>query len=62
MHTIYEYTSQPRFWIVRDDDGYWLVPARPGAWDMRTPFIGHVNGLREVPDLGGIDLGLPLPP
>jgi len=56
---IYEYSSQPRYWIVHDDEGYWLVPARDGGWAEREPFIGHVIALREVSDCGGIDLGLP---
>lgn len=58
MHTIYHYMVQPPFWIVRNDDGYWLVPARDGGWDERTPFVGHVMNLRELKDLGGISLGL----
>ncbi|GGC62883.1 hypothetical protein [Undibacterium terreum] len=58
MTTIYEYSSQPRFWVVRDEDGYWLVPARNGGWEERSPFVGHATSLREVKDLEGIDLGL----
>lgn len=59
MVKIYEFSRQPRFWIVCDDDGYWLVPARAGGWQEREPFVGHVTGLRELRDLEGIDLGLP---
>ncbi len=58
MVTLYEYTSQPRYWIVHDDDGYWLVPARHHGWDERTPFVGHVTSLRRVTDLDGIELGI----
>lgn len=58
MTTIYEYTSQPRYWVVHDDDGYWLVPARDGGWHEREPFVGHAIALREVVDPGGVDLGM----
>lgn len=56
---LYEYTSQPPFWIAHDDEGYWLVPARDGGWAERNPFFGHVMNLRPLSDLGGVDLGLP---
>lgn len=56
---IYEYTSQPRYWIVHDEDGYWLVPARNEGWSERTPFIGRVTSLRPVTEFDGIDLGMP---
>ncbi len=59
MITLYEYMNQPRYWIVRDDQGYWLVPARNNGWNDRAPFVGHVSALREVTDLDGIDLGIP---
>jgi hypothetical protein len=59
MATIYEYSQRPRFWVVHDEDGYWLVPARTGGWHEREPFVGHVTGLRALSDLDGIDLGLP---
>ena len=59
MIRYYELTSQPRYWIVQDDDGYWLVPARTEGWHERTPFVGRVLGLRELADLDGIDLGIP---
>jgi hypothetical protein len=59
MVKLYEYSSRPRYWVVHDDDGYWLVPVRDGGWDEREPFIGHVINLREVDDAGGIDLGMP---
>lgn len=59
MITLYEYMQQPRFWIARDDDGYWLVPARNGGWEERSPFVGRVGYLTELIDLDGIDLGLP---
>ena len=57
--TLYEYMQQPRYWIARDDEGYWLVPARDGGWHERSPFVGRVVDLRELDDLDGIDLGLP---
>lgn len=57
--TLYEYMQQPRFWIARDDDGYWLVPARDGGWHERSPFVGRVGYLRELDGLDGINLGLP---
>lgn len=57
--TLYEYTSQPPFWIAHDDEGYWLVPARDGGWAGRHPFIGHVMNLRPLLSTGSIDLGLP---
>jgi glucose-6-phosphate 1-epimerase len=62
MRTLYEFSSQPRYWIVHDDDGFWLVPARSAGWDERSPFVGRVSGLRELnqnSELDGIDLGLP---
>lgn len=59
MVKLYEYSSQPRYWIVHDDDGYWLVPARDGGWNEREPFIGHVIALREVRNLDDVDLGMP---
>lgn len=59
MRKYYEFTSQPRYWVVHDDDGYWLVPARTAGWDERSPFVGRVAGLDELTDLDGIDLGLP---
>lgn len=55
----YEYTQQPRFWIARDEDGYWLVPAREHGWHERSPFVGHVINLIPLLDFDGIDLGLP---
>lgn len=58
MITLFEYTSQPRYWVAHDDDGYWLVPARDGGWSERSPFVGHVTSLRPLADLDGIDLGL----
>jgi glucose-6-phosphate 1-epimerase len=57
--TFYEYTQQPRYWVVHDDDGYWLVPARTDGWNERSPFVGHVLALRQLTDLEGIDLGMP---
>ena len=60
MITLYAYTSQPPFWVARDDDGYWLVPARDGGWDDRSPFVGHVTSLRPLENTGGIDLGIDL--
>ncbi len=59
MVTLYEYTTQPHYWIVHDDDGYWLVPARNNGWSERSPFVGHVMSLRRLADPGGIDLGIP---
>ncbi|MFZ6644844.1 hypothetical protein ACO0LO_03965 [Undibacterium sp. TJN25] len=59
MVKLYEYTSQPRFWVAHDEDGYWLVPARNGGWEDRSPFVGHVTSLRELADLDGIELGIP---
>lgn len=59
MITLYEYMQQPRYWIARDEDGYWLVPARQEGWSERSPFVGRVGTLRELTDLDGIDLGLP---
>lgn len=59
MIAVYEYTSQPRYWIVHDDDGYWLVPARSGGWDERSPFVGHVMSLRLVVNPNEFDLGIP---
>jgi hypothetical protein len=59
MPEIYAYTSQPRYWVVRDEDGYWLVPARNNGWNERSPFVGHVVALRRLTDLDGIDLGMP---
>lgn len=56
---LYEYTHQPRYWIVHDKQGYWLVPARDHGWNEREPFVGHVTTLRRLTDLGGIDLGIP---
>jgi glucose-6-phosphate 1-epimerase len=56
--TFYEYTNKPRYWIVRDNDGYWLVPARDNGWSEKSPFVGHVIGLRQISDLDGIDLGI----
>lgn len=60
MVTLYEYTRHPRYWIVHDEQGYWLVPARQNGWNEREPFVGHVIALREVTDLDGIDLGFPV--
>ena len=62
MVTIYEYTSQPRYWVVSDEQGYWLVPACDGGWCERSPFVGHVMALRPLADLDGIDLGIPEEP
>lgn len=59
MRKIYEFMRQPPYWIVHDDDGYWLVPVRPDGWQARTPFVGRVTGLREVSDVRERDLGLP---
>lgn len=55
MIVLYEYTRQ--YWIAQDEDGYWLVPARDGGWDERTPFVGRAGELREVSDLKGVRLG-----
>jgi glucose-6-phosphate 1-epimerase len=57
--TLYEYMQQPRFWIARDEDGYWLVPARDDGWSERSPFVGRTSNLCELRDLDGIALGLP---
>jgi glucose-6-phosphate 1-epimerase len=59
MVTLYEYTSKPRYWIARDEDGYWLVPVRANGWSERTPFVGHITALRRVTQLDGINLGIP---
>lgn len=59
MVELYEYTSRPRYWVVRDEEGYWLVPARDGGWDERVPFVGRVTELGHVTDCGNIDLGIP---
>jgi hypothetical protein len=58
--TFYAYSQQPPFWIARDDDGYWLVPVRQNGWHDRSPFIGRVNHLHKIIDLGDVDLGLSL--
>lgn len=26
--TFYAYSQQPPYWIICDDEGYWLVPVR----------------------------------
>jgi glucose-6-phosphate 1-epimerase len=59
MVAIYEFTSKPPYCIVRDEEGYWLVPIRNDGWSERTPFVGRVGTLREIKQLDGIDLGLP---
>lgn len=59
MITLYEYLQQPRYWIARDEDGYWLLPAQPNGWAERSPFVGRVSDLQELRDLDGVDLGLP---
>jgi hypothetical protein len=56
--TFYAYSQQPPYWVVCDDDGYWLVPARQNGWHERSPFIGRVNHLRKITDLGEVDLGM----
>lgn len=55
----FEYMQQPRFWIARDDDGYWLVPVKDQGWHERSPFVGRVSHLNVLSDFDGIDLGLP---
>jgi hypothetical protein len=57
MRIIYEFMQHPKFWVVHDDDGYWLVPARNGGWHEREPFIGRVGHLGIVEDLLGVELG-----
>jgi glucose-6-phosphate 1-epimerase len=59
MAAIYEYTRHPPYWIVHDEEGYWLVPARNGGWEERETFVGHVAALRPILDVGGIRLGMP---
>lgn len=59
MITLFKYISSPRYWIARDEDGYWLVPARDDGWQERTPFIGHAVNLRPLAGFGGVRLGLP---
>lgn len=59
MIVLYEYTRQ--YWIARDEDGYWLVPARDGGWNEREPYVGRIGELREVKDLKGIRLGCDQP-
>lgn len=56
MPTVFHYMQQPPYWIVQDEEGYWLVPARHGGWSERTPFVGHVMNLVPVADFGGIRL------
>jgi hypothetical protein len=57
MRIIYEFMQQPKFWVVHDDDGYWLVPVRHGGWHEREPFIGRVTHLQIVEDVQGLALG-----
>ena len=52
----YEYMEQPRFWIARDEDGYWLVPVKCGGWNERSLFVGRVMGLPQVRNQTDIDL------
>ena len=59
MKILYHYMERPPFWIVHDEEGYWLVPVREGGWAERTPFIGHVHNLREVTLPHGVALGMP---
>lgn len=59
MIRFYEYTRLPPYWIAQDADGYWQVPARPGGWAERSPFVGHAVNLRPLTGFNGIDLGLP---
>jgi glucose-6-phosphate 1-epimerase len=59
MIVFYEYMQQPRYWIARDDDGYWLVPACDRGWHERSPFVGRVGNLQELSNFDGIDLDLP---
>jgi glucose-6-phosphate 1-epimerase len=56
----FEYMQQPRFWIARDEDGYWLVPARDQGWHERSPFVGRVSNLQPLRDFDGIDIGFPV--
>ncbi|MFZ6801520.1 hypothetical protein [Undibacterium sp. Di24W] len=51
--------QQPHFWIARDEDGYWLVPAKHYGWQERSPFVGRVSHLQPLRDFDGIDIGLP---
>lgn len=44
--------------VFCDNDGYWLVPVRQNGWYERSPFIGRVNHLRKITDLGEVDLGM----
>lgn len=60
MIQFYEYMQQPPYWIARDEDGYWLVPARNQGWAEREPFVGRVTGLKEIHDFASVDLGLPV--
>jgi glucose-6-phosphate 1-epimerase len=50
MIKVYEYSRQPHFWVIEDQDGYWLVPVRPGGWHERMPYVGRTASLREADD------------
>jgi|GEM_PF-1751336 len=56
MIVLYEYTRQ--YWVARDEEGYWLVPARAGGWAAREPFVGRTGELREVQGPIEVDLGV----
>jgi glucose-6-phosphate 1-epimerase len=49
--------QQPPYWIIQDDGGYWLVPARENGWHERTPFVGRIGHLQKLDGVGTVDLG-----
>jgi hypothetical protein len=56
---VFEFMRQPPYLVVRDDDGYWLVPVCAGGWSEREPFVGHVTNLRPYDGAPPPELGLP---
>ncbi|HEY5801508.1 MAG TPA: hypothetical protein VIT92_14890 [Burkholderiaceae bacterium] len=59
MATVFEYMAAPPYFVVRDADGYWLVPGAENGWQQREPFVGHVTNLRPLADALPYALGLP---
>lgn len=60
MLTIFELMQAPPYYVIHDDEGYWLVPVREQGWLEREPFVGRVADLKRVVASPQIDLGLPL--
>ena len=58
MVAVYEADGLPLHWVIDWHGQLYIVPAAHNGWEKRTPYSGHRESLRKVPDCYLIGLGV----